>query len=126
MIGSLLKLVAERPDLLADHALAYLALANKQLVASKKSMLRRLVASIVALVTGTAFLILVGVALMLITSLENYSLWVLLAVPAAMLVITIVALVIATSKQALPEKKTVIAQLQDDLREFRRISELRS
>lgn len=125
MIGSILKLVTERPDLLADHLLAYSVLAKEQVESTKTRVLKRMVAAAVAIASGICFVILAGVALMLVTSLPDYSLWVLCGVPALMLVVMLASLFVAASDAPLSDKKTVVEQIQDDIREIRRLSELR-
>jgi hypothetical protein len=126
VIGPLLKLATDRPDLVVDHLLAYASLAKRQIDSTKSSVFRRVVASGVAVASGVSFLTLTGVALMLLISLPGSSFWALCAPPAATLLITIVALVVAASSGPLPEEKTVIAQLQADITELKRLSEFRA
>lgn len=125
MFGVILKLVTERPELLADHFLAYAALARTEIESARRRIVRRVIASAVALACGVAFLTLAGVAIMLATSLSEYSLWVLFGVPASMLLLSVLAAIAALSRDRSAERMTLVTQIHADLRELRRLCELR-
>jgi hypothetical protein len=125
---SLPKLLTQRPDLLVDHALAYAALAKGELEAVKRQLVKRAVAGAVALASGLAFVILSGVAAMLCAVMPGASnaSWVLLVVPGAMLLVTLVATVVALKKGAPPTTGLLAAQMRLDAQAFRSVMELRT
>ena len=120
------KLLTERPDLLVDHALAYASLAKSEIESAKRDWIRRVVAGAVALASTLATIVLAGVALMLSVSSQIHAdnLWVLYAVPGAMIVVTLIAVAVALSKGA-PRTATLGAQLQLDVQAFRAAMESR-
>ena len=120
-------LLTERPDLIVDHALAYVALAKRELELAKQYWLRRAVAGAVALACALSFVMLSGIALMLYATAqprENMA-WLLLAVPGAMLGLTLLATVVALSKGT-PPTESLSAQLRIDVQAFRAVMESRS
>ena len=121
------KLLTERPDLLMDHVLAYAALAKSEIESAKRQWIRRMVAGAIALAATLAFIVLVGVAVMLnVTAQPQVGMaWVLYAVPGSMLVIALVSLGIALSKSP-PGATSLSAQLQLDRQAFRTAMESRS
>jgi len=127
-IPSLLpKLVTERPDLIVDHALAYAALAKREIESVKQQLVRRVVAGAVALASALSFVMLAGVALMMCatTPLRADATWVMFAVPGVMLVISLIATVVALSKGK-PPSESLGAQVRIDLQAFRAAMEARS
>ena len=126
-IPSLLpKLVTERPDLIVDHALAYAALAKREIEAVKQQWVRRVVAGAVALASALSFVVLSGVALMLCATTQSRAdlIWVLFAVPGCMLVLTLIASAVAMSKGT-PPTESLGAQVRIDLQAFRAVMESR-
>ena len=121
------RLLTERPDLLVDHALAYAALAKSEIESAKREWIRRVVAGACALASALAFIVLAGVSLMLHVTAQPHAdvNWVLLAVPGAMLLVTLVAIFVAISK-GVARTDTLGAQIQLDLQSFRAVMESRS
>ncbi len=121
------KLLTERPDLLMQHALAYVALAKSEVESAKREWIRRIVAGAIALASALAFIVLAGVALMLDVTAQPHAdvAWVLFAVPGSMLAIALVSLMVALSKSA-PPPESLSAQLQLDVQAFRTAMESRS
>ena len=118
--GLLPRLLIERPDLLIDHALAYAALAQREVESVKQHWLRRIVAGAVALASALSFVILSGVAMMM-CAVEQFRVdatWVLIAVPGAMLVIAVVAAMVALSKGS-PRTESLADQVRIDLKAIR-------
>jgi uncharacterized membrane protein len=134
--GHLPRLAIERPDLLVDHGIAYVALAKQQLESIKRQLFRRVLAGTVASIATLAFLVLAGVALMLhaITSalalplplpLANAT-WTLLAVPGAMLVVALIATTIALTKTSeRAGAQSLSAQWALDIQALRKATEAR-
>lgn len=120
------KLLTQRPDLLVDHVLAYSALASREIELAKRQLLRRLVAGAIALASVLAFVMLAGVALMLdavgLVQARGDRGWVLLAVPGVMLLLTLVATMMALSKDK-ATTNPLVDQLQRDLHAFRAVME---
>ena len=94
MIHPLIHLAASRPDLLAEHGEAYVALVGKELSDWKSAWVRRIITGAVAGVAALLALILISVALMLWAVTPDgdiRALWLLVAVPAFFLAVAIVA-----------------------------------
>lgn len=92
------RLITERPDLLVDHALAYAALAQREIEVAKRRWIRRIVASAIALASWLSFLMLSGVALMLYaTTQQTGTAWVLWLVPGVMLLLAVISTFVALS-----------------------------
>lgn len=125
--GLLPKLITERPDLLIDHALAYAALARREIESIKRHWVCRVVAGVLAIGFALAFVVLSGVAVMLYvaTEIQSDATWVLFAVPGVMLVLTLIATAIALSKGK-PRTESLSAQVRIDLLAFRAASVARS
>ena len=73
MLVPLFNLVAHRPDLIIDHLSGYLKLAQDELAEVKQQVIRRAVASAVALIFAIAFIVLAGVALMLAQRMRGFA-----------------------------------------------------
>lgn len=123
------RLLTERPDLLIDHALAYAELAKSELQAVKRDAIRRAVAGGVALFAGLSFFVLAGMALMLQATreLRGDASWILIAVPGVMLVVTVVAAIVASSKGGGSQPvKSLTDQVRLDIKAFRAAMDERS
>lgn len=118
--GLLPRIVIERPDLIIDHALAYAALAQREIESVKQHWIRRVVAGAVALASAFSFVVLSGVAMMMcaVAQFRVDATWVLLAVPGAMLAITLVAAMVALSKGT-PPTESLGDQIRIDLKAIR-------
>jgi thiosulfate reductase cytochrome b subunit len=124
--SALPRLVTERPDLLIDHAQAYAALVKNEIDFIKRQWIRRIVAAAVAFSMALAFVILTGVALMLnaTVAINSETGWLLLAIPFALLVVTIISARVATAKLT-PSTQSLSAQIQLDLQAIRAATEPR-
>jgi uncharacterized membrane protein YqjE len=86
MAHPLFRLAASKPQLLAEHALAYCDLLGAELTGAARLLQRKLALQVVAATCLAASGLLAGVALMLWAALPQGSLhlpWLLVAVPAA-------------------------------------------
>jgi uncharacterized membrane protein len=92
MLHPLFSTLISRPDLLVDHLSGYAALIHEEASDAGAELLQRGVAWAVAALCAAVFLTLAGVALMLAVLLNQFH-WVLLATPAVMLVLMVVAVV---------------------------------
>lgn len=98
MIHPLLRLVATRPDLLADHAEAYAGLLGEEVGRVATGWKRRIALQAVALCMAGVAVVLGGVALMLWAALPAASLqlpWALWAVPATPALLALVCVLVA-------------------------------
>ena len=99
MLHPLFSTLIQRPDLVVDHASAYAALINQEAKAAGLQVVGRGLAWATAAVCGSIFMILAGSAMML-GFVQNQFHWILIVVPGAALVLTVMAIVIA--KKPLP------------------------
>ncbi len=126
MIHPLIRLAARRPELLAEHGEAYVALIGKEISQWKASLVRRAVMGVVAGVGALVSLIFIGVAVMLwgvTPDAEMRSAWALLAPPVVMLVVTAVSAYIAVKGITQPSVYDDIkAQVRADLAMLREVN----
>jgi hypothetical protein len=123
------RLVIERPDLLVDHAMAYVALTKREIELAKRALLRRAVAGAIALASALAFLVLAGVSLMLCATTQPPAdaMWVLWAVPGAMLAVMLISVAVAWAKNRdVPNAHSLSAQFSTDLHALRTAMEPRT
>lgn len=111
MLHPLFSTLIQRPDLALNHASAYAALINQEARVASGQLLRRGLAWAFAGVFGCMFIVLTGVALML-GFMNNQFHWVLVLVPGAALLLTIVAMVKA--QQPLPTENFMELKTQID------------
>jgi cytochrome bd-type quinol oxidase subunit 2 len=94
----LLALIANRPQLLVDHARAYAALVDEEFDSAFASWRRRAILLVVALFCTLVAAVLAGVAVMLWTvnpGLQTPASWVLLATPLVPLLAAVICLMLA-------------------------------
>lgn len=128
LIPSLLpKLLTERPDLIVDHALAYAALAKSEFDVARAQLIKRVLAASIALASALSFVVLAGMALMLYASSAQIteSMWVLIAVPGVMLLVTAIAAAVALSKGK-SGQSALGMQVRLDVQAFRAVMESRA
>lgn len=90
MLHPIFSTVVSRPDLVADHLSAYVALASEEAAATGRDLKVRALAFAVAGVFALVFVLLAGVAAML-GLLHGQFHWALVLVPGAALVVALVA-----------------------------------
>lgn len=118
MLHPLFSTLIQRPDLVVDHATAYVELFHEEASATGAELLGKAVAWTLTVLSGLMFLGLGGAALML-GMLHGQFHWVLVAVPGAALLLAIIAAIWASrslNKERFPELK---AQIRDDARALR-------
>lgn len=86
--------LVRKPDLVIEHLAGYAALAQEEASAAGTQMAGRLAAWAVVLVSGSVFLTLAGVAVMLGVAMDRFN-WALVLVPGVMLAISAIAAGIA-------------------------------
>lgn len=118
MLHPLFSLLVRRPDLVVEHVSGYAALAQEEAAQAASDLLQRLVAGAIAVVFAVVFLTLAGTALMLALLFGQFH-WVLLALPAGMLVLLLAALLLA--RKPLPGQRfaELKAQVQRDAQALR-------
>ena len=126
MLVPLFNLVTHRPDLIVDHLAGYLKLAQDELAEVKQQVIRRAVASAVALIFAIAFIVLAGVALMLASistqsQSANAPTVMLIAVPAIALVAAIIAAIAALKAAPAQTSASFADHIQRDIQAFRQV-----
>lgn len=90
MLHPLISTVIQRPDLVVDHASAYLALFQQEASHAGKELLEKVVYLAIAAASGLLFVVFAGIAVMLGFVQQHFS-WALVAVPALSLLVGIAA-----------------------------------
>lgn len=117
MLHPVFTTLIKRPDLVADHVTAYVELVQQEASGLGADWIKRGVAWAMAAFGALLFLVLGGVALMLGAVLQFH--WMLIAVPGAVLLLTLVALARARAPQREERFKELKAQLQNDAQALR-------
>lgn len=118
MLHPIFSTVIQRPDLVMNHLSAYGALFGQEAKNAGTQVARRALAWLMAVVCGSVFISMTGIALMMGLLLNQFH-WVLVGVPGVALLATVIALVQATrplDTEHFPELK---AQLHDDANALR-------
>ncbi len=113
MLHPIFSTVIQRPDLVLGHLSAYGALVGQEAKTAGAQVARRALAWLLAVVCGSVFISMAGIALML-GFLHNQFHWVLVGVPCVALLATVIALIQAKKpldSEHFPELK---AQLHSD------------
>ena len=113
MLHPIFSTVIQRPDLVLGHLSAYGALVGQEAKTAGAQVARRALAWLLAVVCGSVFISMAGIALML-GFLHNQFHWVLVGVPCVALLATVIALIQANKpldSEHFPELK---AQLHSD------------
>ena len=114
MLHPLFSTAIQRPDLVVDHMSAYVALFGQEVGEMGHHVVERLVAWVLFVLCGFLFLSLTGISLML-GFLQGQFHWILIAVPGAVLLMTVAAFVKARRpfpSEYFPELK---AQMDSDV-----------
>jgi uncharacterized RDD family membrane protein YckC len=126
MIGTTLKLLTRQPELLLNYVFAYSTLARDEISLAKMRLVRRVIAGAIAFATLLAFLVLAGMALILVSaSSQPYATWALLCVPGFMLLLCAFSTAIALARGESSSRDSLGSQLQRDMQSFRAALESR-
>ncbi len=117
MLHPVFTTLIKRPDLVADHVTAYVELVQHEASGLGAEWLKRAVAWAVAALGALLFLVLLGVALML-GAVHAFH-WALVAIPGAVLLLTLLALARARTPQRQARFEELKAQLQSDAQALR-------
>ncbi len=118
MLHPLFSTIVKRPDLVMDHVSAYAELFQDEAMSIGVDLATRAASWVLAVLAGTVFLGLTGVALML-GFMQNQFHWSLVAVPGIALLLVIIAVVRAIKPwktERFPELKAQIANDAQALR----------
>ena len=118
MLHPLFSTLIQRPDLLVDHVSAYAALFNQEAKAAGSELLMRSLTWALAAACGSIFLLLTGIALML-GFLQNQFHWILVAVPGAALILTMIAVFRAKRPRPAEHFPELKAQVDSDVSALR-------
>lgn len=118
MLHPIFSTAIQRPDLVMGHLTAYGALFGQEAQAAGAQLARRTLAWLLAVVCGSVFISMTGIALML-GFLNNQFHWILVVVPGTALLATIVALLQARKPLAAEHFPDLKAQLQSDANALR-------
>lgn len=99
MLHPLFSTLIQRPDLLIDHLSAYVSLFGQEAKGAGTELVQKILAGVLAIVCGSIFLVLTGIALML-GFMQNQFHLILVVVPLLMLLVT--ALAVFRAKKPLP------------------------
>jgi hypothetical protein len=122
MLHPLFSLLIQRPELVVDHVAGYAALVEQEASTAGSEMMRRAVAWLLVTLALAVFVALAGVALML-GVLQGEFHWVLIAVPAAALVLASIAFSVARKPLSPDCFREVKSQVQADLRTLRSVGD---
>jgi hypothetical protein len=125
MLSRLFDLITRRPDLLVDHAVAYVDLAQREFAQTRNRIVRQLVAALAVFALAIAFVVLGGVTALLCIGGVTALTPALAAVPAIVLLATIVAGWYASSINAQGKSGDLRLQFDDDLKLLREFAESR-
>lgn len=118
MLHPFISTLIRRPNLLVDHLAAYAELVQQEASEAGTELLGRILAWAMVVVCAIVFLILTGVALMLGAVLTQFH-WVLVAVPAVVLALLLVAVLIARKPLQQNNFAEVKAQVDRDVQALR-------
>ena len=113
MLHPIFSTVIQRPDLVMHHLSAYGALFGQEAKAAGSQLAKRALACLLAVVCGSVFISMTGIALML-GFLHNQFHWILVAVPGMALVATVLALIQAKKPLTTEHFTDLKAQLHSD------------
>ncbi len=118
MLHPIFSTVIQRPDLVMVHLSAYGALVGQEAKTAGAQVARRALAWLLAVVCGSVFVSMTGIALML-GFLHNQFHWVLVGVPCVALLATVIALIQAKKPMDTEHFAELKAQLHSDANALR-------
>ncbi len=121
MLHPLFSTLVHRPDLVVDHASAYAALLQAEAGTAAGALATRALAWVLVAIGALLCLVFTGVALMLGLLMDQFH-WVLVAVPGACLLLTLLALTRTRTPQAARHFERLKAQFDDDVRALRSVA----
>jgi heme exporter protein D len=120
MLHPFISTLIRRPNLLVDHLAGYADLIREEASEAGADLVQRVVAWVLVIIGATVFMILSGIALML-GAVGPFH-WALLAVPLAVLALTVVAVIKARQPVLQPHFAEVKAQVDRDAQALRSVT----
>jgi len=117
MLHPLFTVLIRKPELVVEHISGYVALLQEELTSMGTGVAVKAAAWGVVLVMGCVFLVLAGVAVML-GAMHGFH-WALLAVPGAVFLVMLIALVFARKPNTAKRFEDIKAQLDADVMALR-------
>ena len=114
MLHPIFSTVIQRPDLIAEHISAYVAVLGQDVQAVRVQLVQRIIAGSVAVVFGLLFMVFTGIAVMLGVTQNNFN-WSLIVVPGIMLVVAVIAAVKAIKPFSQGNFSEFKSQLKNDV-----------
>lgn len=114
MLHPIFSTVIEHPELIADHVANYVALAKEEIAVAGRSVLTRVIAGVLAVVSAMLALGLIGIAVML-GMLNGSFHWVLVIVPGVALLIAVIGGYLASRPPQVHGFADLRAQVDADL-----------
>ena len=121
MLHPIFSTVIQRPDLIAEHVSAYCDVISQDARTVGSQFAKRAIAGLVAVICGSIFILMVGMAVMLGTTLNQFH-WSQVVVPGIALVITAGAAFKAIQPLAQDNFADLKAQLKNDVSALRMAS----
>lgn len=118
MLHPIFSTVIQRPDLVVVHLSAYGALVSQEAKTAGVQVARRGLAWLLAVVCGSIFISMTGIALML-GFLHNQFHWILVGVPSVALLATVIAVMQAKKPMDAEHFPELKAQLHTDVNALR-------
>jgi len=125
MFSKLFDLIARRPDLILNHALAYVDLVQQEFAQTRDRLLRQIVAALIALSLAITFLVVTGVAAVLAIAEVVVLRPAIFAVPGVVLVGVVLASWYAVRAGTVDKRVDLRSQIGDDVRLLRDVAENR-
>ena len=126
MLSRLFDLITRRPDLLVDHAVAYVDLAQREFAQTRHRILRQVIAGLAVFALAIAFVVLIGVTALLCIAGVTALTPGLFAVPAVVLLAVVAVGWYASSIKAEEKPGDLRLQIDDDLKLLREFAESRA
>lgn len=125
MLHPIYTTVLGHPELVADHLANYMALVREEAGEASRRIVARIIAGVLAAISAIMALGLIGIAAMLGVMHGSFH-WVLVAVPAAAVVVAVVAGYYASRPANLEGFEDIRAQLEADVRALHMVGEARA
>lgn len=125
MLSKLFDLFARRPDLILNHALAYVDLAQQEFAQTRHRLQRQVIAAVIAFSLAITFLVVAGVAALLVVAGVIALTPAVAAVPGIVLSGAALAGWYATQAGNSNKRTVLRSQIEDDIQLLRDIAENR-
>lgn len=121
MLHPFFSTLVKRPDLVIDHLSAYAALFHQEAASAGTELLQRMVAWVLALLSGVVFLGLAGIALMMGMMQHEFH-WILVVVPGVVLIMMVISVMWALKPLKSERFPELRAQIDSDAQALRAVA----